>query len=74
MAKYTIVISKSKDVRTTYVNHGVRNPWGGFFGTADAGWSFKHAADYELSRLPLDATEYDVEINGKITQSGKIAK
>ena len=69
MAKYTIVISKPKDVRTTYVNHGTRNPLGGFFGTADAGWSFKHAIAYEVNRLPLDVKEYDVEINGKITKT-----
>jgi hypothetical protein len=70
--KYTIVISKPKNVRTTYVNHGIRNNVGGFGGTADAGWSFKQAIRFELSRLPLDATEYDIEINGKITASGMV--
>ena len=71
--KYTIVISKPKNIRTTYVNHGIKNPQGGFGGTADAGWSFRQAIRYELSRLPHDATEYDVIVNGKLTQSGKVS-
>lgn len=70
--KYTIVISKPKNVRSTYVTHGVRNPQGGYGGTSDSGWSFKQAIRYELNRLPLDATEYAVMINGKVTESGII--
>ncbi len=64
---YTIVISKPKDVRTTYVTHGIRNPEGGYGGTCDAGMSFKRAAAYEIERLP-DGAQYRVEINGKIVQ------
>jgi hypothetical protein len=69
--KYTIVINKPKDIRTTYVSHGIRNDVGGYFGTSDAGWSFKHAIAYERDHLPTGAL-FDVEINGKITQSDQI--
>lgn len=74
MAKYTVVISKPKNIRTTYVSHGIRNEQGGSFGTADAGWSYKMAIQYELSRLPADATAYDIEINGKIIESHQICQ
>ena len=67
--KHTIVISKPKNIRTTYVSHGVRTPEGGYFGTADAGWSYKQAIRHELSRLPKGVS-YDVMVNGKLAQSG----
>ena len=70
--KYTIVISKPKNIRTSYVSHGIKNEQGGYGGTCDAGWSFKQAIRYELSRLPHDATQYDVVVNGKLTQTGVV--
>ena len=67
--KHTIVISKPKNVRTTYVSHGTRTPEGGYFGTADAGWSYRMAIQYEIGHLPKGVS-YDVMVNGKLTQSG----
>ena len=63
--KYTVYAYKPKNVRTTYVSHGVRYPEGGSFGTADAGWSLGRAIRYELSRLPA-GVDFQVEINHKI--------
>jgi len=59
----TIVIRKPKNVRTTYVDHGIRTKEGGYFGTADAGWSYKLALAVELRNIPA-GTAYEVEING----------
>ena len=66
---HTIVISKPKNTRTTYISHGTRTPEGGYFGTADAGWSQRRAIQYEVGRLPKGVS-YDVKVNGKLTQSG----
>jgi len=64
----TITVRKPSNVHSTYVYHGVRNELGGSFETNHAGISFKAAIQYELDRLP--AGPYQVEVNGKITQSG----
>ena len=61
----TIVVYKDKTVRSTYVYHGVRNDQGGYFGTADAGWSYKAAIAYELGRIPR-GEPYQIEVNGKV--------
>uniref|UniRef100_A0A6M3LLN2 Uncharacterized protein n=1 Tax=viral metagenome TaxID=1070528 RepID=A0A6M3LLN2_9ZZZZ len=63
--KYTVYAYKDKNIRSSYVNHGVRTPEGGSFGTCDAGWSLKQAIRYQISRLPA-GTNYQVEVNHKI--------
>jgi len=65
----TIKIHKPENVKSTYVYHGIENEVGGFFGTADAGMSFKDAILIERSKIPL-GTEYQISINDKIIFHG----
>ena len=63
--KYTVYANKPKNIKTTLVAHGIRNPQGGSSGTADAGISLRRAIQYEIARLPK-GVEFQVEINHKI--------
>jgi hypothetical protein len=66
-----LTIFANKVRGTTYISHGSRNPQGGSFSTADAGWSLKHAIAFETSRIRL-GEHYDIEVNGKITETNLV--